>query len=191
MKMTSLQELHKSMIAIRSDMQQFQVTLGAISFDCLFSTRDKPNFTLSLTSRGLNPKFFLLQVKPGYWIAPFFDDFYGELAKLLNTGRSSGNKLIPKEFLEKLNAGIPVKATVERNPPPNEIIRLRPDITEDRDRPYFDTWIYWSEDSGKGPSEENRYKTQMALGSDALDYSKLRNASSRWSAVDLNREWQD
>lgn len=101
MKMTSLQELHKSMIAIRSDMQQFQVTLGAISFDCLFSTRDKPNFTLSLTSRGLNPKFFLLQVKPGYWIAPFFDDFYGELAKLLNTGRNSGNKLIPKEFLEK------------------------------------------------------------------------------------------
>jgi len=179
------------MIAIRSDMQQFQVTLGAISFDCLFSTRDKPNFTLSLTSRGLNPKFFLLQVKPGYWIAPFFDDFYGELAKLLNTGRCSGNKLIPKEFLEKLNLGIPVKATVERNPQPNEIIRLRPDITEDRDRPYFDTWIYWSEGSGKGPSEENRYKTQMVLGSDALDYSKLRNASSRWSAVDLNRKWQD
>lgn len=191
MKMTSLQELHKSMITIRSDMQQFQVTLGAISFDCLFSTRDKPNFTLSLTSRGLNPKFFLLQVKPGYWIAPFFDDFYGELAKLLNIGRNSGNKLIPKEFLEKLNLGVPVKATVERNPQPNEIIRLRPDITEDRDRPYFDTWIYWSEDSGKGPSEENRYKTQMVLGSDALDYSKLRNASSRWSAVDLNRKWQD
>ena len=75
MKMTSLQELHKSMIAIRSDMQQFQVTLGAIGFDCLFSTRDKPNFTLSLTSRGLNPKFFLLQVKPGYWIAPFLTTF--------------------------------------------------------------------------------------------------------------------
>ncbi|WP_235040569.1 DUF6037 family protein [Vreelandella profundi] len=191
MKMTSLQELHKSMIAIRSDMQQFQVTLGAISFDCLFSTRDKPNFTLSLTSRGLNPKFFLLQVKTGYWIAPFFDEFYGELAKLLNAGRGSGNKLIPKEFLEKLNAVIPVKAIVERNPPPNEIIRLRPDVTEDRDRPYFDTWIYWSKDSGKGPSEENRYKTQMVLGDDAINYSKLRNASSRWSAVDLSREWKD
>jgi len=191
MKMTSLQELHKSMIAISSDMQQFQVTLGAISFDCLFSTRDKPNFTLSLTSRGLNPKFFLLQVKLGYSIVPFFGVFYGDLAKLLNTNAGSGNNLIPKEFLEKLNAGIPVIAATDRNPSPNEIIRLRPDITEDRNRPYFDTWIYWSEDSGKSSSPENRHKTQMILGNDALNYSKLRNASSKWSAVDLNRKWQD
>jgi hypothetical protein len=177
------------MMAIGSEMQQFQVTTGAISFDCLFSTRDEPNFILSLTSRGLNPKFFLLQVKPGYWIVPYFNDFYGDLAALLNAGANSGKKLIPNEFLDQLNNVIPTKATSENNPSPSEVIRLRLDITEDRDRPYFDTWIYWSEDSRKGPSEENRHKTQMLLGYEALNYSKRTNASSRWSAVNLDNSW--
>lgn len=191
MKMTSLQELHKSMIAIGSDMQQFQVTLGAINFDCLFSTRDRPNFTLSLTSRGANPKFFILQVKVGYSITPYFDDFYNDLARLLNTGALSGNKLIPKEFLADLNTKIPVKATTSSIPKPHEIIRLRPDITEQRERPYFDTWIYWSDESKRGPTSENLLKTQLVLGYDALKHSKNRNASSKWSAVDLGRNWQD
>lgn len=191
MKMTSLQELHKSMIAIGSEMQQFQVITGSISFDCLFSTRDQPYFILSLTSRGFNPKFFLLEVKSGYWIAPYFGEFYGELARLLNTGAESGNKLIPKEFLDQLNKKMPTKASIEQNPTSREIIRLRPDITEDRDYPYFDTWIYWSKDSGKGPRIENQHKTQMVLGTEALNYSKRMDASSRWSAVDLNRNWKD
>ena len=115
--------------------------LAMPSFDCLFSTRDRPSYTLSLTSRGLNPKFFLFQVKRGYWIDPFFDDFYAELANLLNTGASSGKKLMPKDFLENLNNQIPKSASVTSHPLPNEIIRLRPDITEDRERPYFDTSI--------------------------------------------------
>ncbi|MDG9671834.1 DUF6037 family protein [Hahella sp. CR1] len=188
--MTSLQELHRSMIAIKSDMQQFQVTMGSISFDCLFSTRDKPNFTLSLTSRGLSPKFFLFQVKPGYWIVPYFKEFYSELASLLNTGANSGNILKPKEFLEQLNDKMPKVASVGRNPVPSEIIRLRPDITEDRDRPYFDTWMYWSEESGRGPSAENRHKTQLVLGDEALSYSIQRNASSKWSSMDLGKAWK-
>jgi hypothetical protein len=191
MKMTSLQELHRSMISIGSDMQQFQVSSGAIGFDCLFSTRDRPSYTLSLTSRGLNPKFFLFQVKRGYWIDPFFDDFYAELANLLNTGASSGKKLMPKDFLENLNNQIPKSASVTSHPLPNEIIRLRPDITEDRERPYFDTWIYWSRESGKGPSIENRHKTKLVLGSDAFDYSVRMNASSKWSAKELNRSWKE
>lgn len=51
MEMTSLRLLHRSMISIGSDMQQFLVTTGAASFDCLFSTRDTP-FVLTLTARG-------------------------------------------------------------------------------------------------------------------------------------------
>lgn len=190
MQMTSLAALHRSMISIGSDMQQFQVRTGAVSFDCLFSTRDKPNFTLSLTSRGLNPRFFLFQVKPGYWITPYFGDFYSELAAVLNTGAGTGQTLKPKDFLTQLNEAIPTTATPSKIPSPNEIIRLRPDITEDRDRPYFDTWIYWTKSGGKGPTTENRHKTQMVLGNDALEYSIRLNASSRWSASDLGRDWE-
>ena len=246
MKMTSLQQLHRSMLLINSEMQQFQITFGTISFDCLFSTRDKPNYILSLTLRGENPKFFLFDVKKGYWIAPYFGDFYNELASVLRTGKNSGNKLMPKEFLDNLNKTIPTKATMKNNPKPSQIIRLRPDITEQRDRPHFDTWMYWKQSSGKGstkefldnlnktiptkatmknnpkPSQiirlrpditeqrdrphfdtwmywkqssgkgstkENRHKTLMVLGPEASDYSSKMNASSKWSAVDLNKSW--
>lgn len=189
--MTSLEDLHQSMRKIGSDMQQFQISSGAISFDCLFSTRDRPNYTLSLTSRGASPKFFLFQVQRGYWIKPYFDDFYSELASLLNTGAGSGSQLKPKEFLDGVNSNIPTQATQNRNPAPSEIIRLRPDITEQRERPYFDTWILWSLEGGKGPSSENRQKTQMVLGLAALDYSVRNNASSKWSAVDLGRIWDN
>lgn len=192
MKMTSLERLHQSMRRIDSDMQQFQILSGAISFDCLFSTRDIPNYTLALTSRGANPKFFLFQVQRGYWITPYFNDFYYDLAALLNTGAGSGSPLKPKEFLDGINSSIPTQANQKgSNPAPSEIIRLRPDITEQRERPYFDTWIPWSPESGKGPSKENRQKTQMVLGLAALDYSVRNNASSKWSAVDLGRSWDD
>lgn len=191
MKMTSLEKLHLSMRQIGSDIQQFQISSGAISFDCLFSIRDRPNYTLSLTSRGASPKFFLFQVQRGYWIKPYFDGFYSELAALLNTGAGSGRSLNPKEFLDGVNSSIPTQATQKRNPTPSEIIRLRPDITEQRERPYFNTWIPWSAGSGKGPSSENRHKTQMVLGLAALDYSVRNNASSKWSAVDLGRSWDE
>lgn len=191
MKMTSLEQLHQSMRRIGSEIQQFQLSSGAVSFDCLFSTRDMPNYTLSLTSRGSNPKFFLFQVERGYWIRPYFEGFYSELAALLNTGANSGNPLMPKDFLESINSKIPTQASKNRNPSAAEIIRLRPDVTEDRDRPFFDTWIPWSKESGRGPSPENRHKTRLVLGLNALEYSIRNNASSKWSAVDLGRNWDD
>jgi Family of unknown function (DUF6037) len=187
--MTSLRKLHESMIEIGSEMQQFRIKTGAIEFDCLFSVRDTPNFTLSLTSRGLNPRFFLLEVERGYWIKPFFGKFYGELAALLNTGANSGNKLIPKDWLSQINVSVPSTATINNNPTNCEIIRLRPDISEDRDKPYFDTWTYWSQDSGRSPRRENLNKTRMIMGVDAVNYSIKMNASSRWSAVDLGRSF--
>lgn len=191
MKMTSLEILHRSMREINSDMQQFQILSGAVSFECLFSTRDKPNYTLSLTSRGTNPKFFLFQVQKGYWIRPYFGDLYSELVSLLNTGAGSSNQLRPKEFLDGINRSIPTKASYDFNPTLSEIIRLRPDITEQRDRPYFDAWMPWKAESGKNPTSENRKKTQMVLGLSALDYSIQNNASSKWSAVELERNWDD
>ena len=189
MKMTSLQLLHKNMLVIGSEMQQFQITVGAISFDCLFSSRDTPHYILSLTLRGEHPKFFLFQVKPGYWITPYFGDFYDELAAALRTGKNTGNKLMPKEFLENLNSKIPTKASKKREPNAGEIIILRPDITEQRDRPYFNTWMYWKKSTNKGPTKENRHKTLMVLGPEALAYSIEKNASSKWSAIDMNKEW--
>ncbi|WP_330927447.1 DUF6037 family protein [Candidatus Sororendozoicomonas aggregata] len=189
MKMLALQMLHKDMLRIQTEMQQFQVVLGAVSFDCLFSIRDTPCYKLSLTTRGIDPKFFIFDVKPGYWIEPYFKDFFYELAGVLNTGAFSGNKLIPKDFLAGLNEAIPTKAKAEREPSPQAIIDYRPDILEDRDKPYFDTWIYWKE-SGRKPSKDNLHKTRLLFGQKAYEYSLHFKASSKWSASDLQRDWK-
>lgn len=189
MHMTSLQALHQSMINLGVDIQQFQVTLGAAEFDCLFSTRESP-FVLALTSRGLNPHFFKFEVTQGYWIREYFGDMYGDLLEVLRNGGTGNEPLRPGPFLEQLNNQLPTNAHAERVSSTAEIIRLRADITEDRDRPHFDTWIYWKDKKYKDvPSTDNQAKTLALIGPEALKYSKEMKASTKWSATDLNRNW--
>lgn len=185
MEMTSLRVLHQSMMAINTDIQQFQINVGSASFDCLFSVRENP-FVLALTSRGANPKFFKFLVKKGYQIQPYFDEFYYDLVEVLKSGANTGIKLYPKLFLEQLNNSIPTVAAAKYTPSPKQILELRPDITEQRDRPYFDTWIHWTE---KKPTKENLQKTLSLLGNDAYEHSISNRASSKWSAEDLGKSW--
>lgn len=189
MKMESLKILHQSMRRFGFDMQQFQVNLGAASFDCLFSTREQP-FVLALTSRGLNPRFLRFEVTSGYWINEYFGDLYSSLVNLLRTDGRSGQPLIPREFLKQLDEVIPHYAKPDQVPEPHEIIRLRADLGNIK-RPYFDTWIYWKRASAGSPSKENRLKTLVALGFDALEHSKSMNASTRWCATPTGRTWQN
>ena len=110
MEMTSLRQLHRCMITIGSDMQQFLVRTGAASFDCLFSTRETP-FVLALTARGKAREFFRFDVLSGYRIRDYLGDMYGDLLEVLKEDGSSGHRLIPKEFLAQLNDAIPISAT--------------------------------------------------------------------------------
>lgn len=188
MKMESLKTLHQSMLSLGLDMQHFQVTAGAAHFDCLFSTREE-HFILSLTSRGENPKFFKFDVSRGYWIKDYFGDMYRGLLAVLKTDGKSGEKLIPSIFLAQLDQKIPRVAKGANVPSAGEVVRLRHDL-EERDRPYFDTWIYWDKEKGKSsPSKENRNKTLLIMGIEAHQYSVTMNASSRWSATPTGRTW--
>lgn len=187
--MTSLRTLHKSMLSINVDIQQFQITTGAASFDCLFSVRETP-FVLSLTSRGASPKFFKFDVKNGYSITPYFDGFFYDLVEVLSNNSNSKVRLKPKRFLEQLNNSLPIVAKPDKVPSPKKIMQLRPDITENRDKPFFDTWIYWKSEDRKGATSENLQKTMAILGKEAFDYSMSMKASSRWSAIDLNNDWK-
>lgn len=186
MEMESLRILHQSMISINTDMQQFRVKTGAAEFDCLFSTRENP-LILTLTSRGLAPKFFKFDVEQerGYRIKEYLGEQYGPLVEVLRIDGRSGEHLKPGAFLAQLNAVIPRRAKPEAIPSPVEIVQLRHDL-EERDKPYFDHWIYWQgkENGGKGgPTEKNRHKTLMIEGKEALVHSIKHRASSRWSAT--------
>lgn len=189
MKLNSLEQLHRSMQSLGIEMQQFRARTGAAEFDCLFSTRETP-FILSLTSRGENPKFFKFEVKPGYRISDYFGEIYSNLVSVLRIDGRSGEKLIPKNFLAQLDLAIPTTATERNIPGAESILKNRHDL-EERDKPFFDTWIYWKEEGKPSPSQENLHKTLVVLGSEAHEYSLAMNASSRWSAVPTRRLWNN
>ena len=184
-KMHSLKALHRSMKAAKVELQKFTVKTGAAEFDCLFSVRDIP-YSLALTSRGANPKFFLFEVLPGYRINGYLGEKYGDLLAVLRLDGRSGVRLNPSKWLAELDQEMPTQATSQRVPKPEEIVRLRQDI-EEVDRPFFDTWI--NHPKGRGPTSKNLDKTLLLLGREARDYSKKNRVSSRWSASETGRIW--
>lgn len=203
MFMKNLKDLHESMLSTLNrhgepiELQRFRSTQGGVTFECIFSTGETP-YKLSLTSRGtiVHPEsgFFLFEVSKKYEIASFFGEMYGSLVNTLKTkGGSSGSKLMPLEFLAQLDANTPTKATVASIPSPSDVIANRPDITDERDRPY---WSHWSnprckaDGSPGGVSEKNRQKTAALLGTAALTYSDKMHMSSCWSAVPTEADWR-
>ena len=187
MKMDSLQKLHSSMIKEKLDIQQFRIKIGIADFDCLFSTRETP-FIFSITSRGLNSKFFKFEIKKGYWISDSLGDMYYDLAEVLKKDGSSGNKLYPKDFMKEVNELIPHTAKKSAKPASEDIIKIRQDL-EESEKPYFDTWIYWKKDGKQSPTSENKHKTLVAYGQEALEYSVSMNASTKWSKTPTGRSW--
>jgi len=189
MKFESLEQLHRSMIAQHLDIQQFTLKHGIITFDCLFSTRETP-FILTLTSRGDSPKFFKFDIQKGYFVKDYLvGELYQDLVSVLRIDGSSRSPLIPKVFFAQLDQLIPRTAHPSHVPDYSTIIKLRHDV-EERDKPYFDVWMYWSAASKKSPSKENIKKTRI-MGPDACRYSLEYNASSRWTATPNTKQWKD
>lgn len=189
MEMTSLRILHRGMIGVGADIQQFTIRNGTAEFDCLFSVRGTP-FTFSMTSKGANPKFFLFDITTGYCLNTYLGDKYDDLLQVVKVDGSSGNHLSTRNFFQGIDASIP--HTAHRNRIPNEkaIVDLRKDLVEERDKPFFFYWKYWKREK-PGMSDNNLKKTMELLGRDAHAYSLRMNASSCWTANEEKRKAWD
>ncbi len=203
MFMRNLKSLHESMLNTQTaqggpiELQRFRSTHGAVTFECIFSTGETP-YKLSLTSRGTEahptPGFFLFEVSETYEVVAYLGEMYGRLVATLSTkDGASGNKLKPLEFLSKLDADVPARATVAAIPSAAEVLKNRQDITYERDKPY---WSHWSNPRSKADgsaglvSAQNRQKTATLMGSAALAYSDELRISSCWSAVPTQANWR-
>ncbi|MBG7441610.1 DUF6037 family protein [Pseudomonas aeruginosa] len=204
MLMQNLKSLHESMNAQTNahgdviELQRFRSVQGAAVFECIFSTGERP-YKLSLTSRGTekHPKseFFLFDVSDEYTIPNYFHgDTHPRLLELLKTlGGMAGNRLYPADFLAQLDANVPVTATIPAIPSSDYVLENRPDLTDERDKPY---WSHWSKPRSKADgspgqvSSENQEKTATLLGSAALTYSRTMRMSSCWSPVPTSKNWR-
>ncbi|MFU2325089.1 DUF6037 family protein [Pseudomonas sp. NFX98] len=201
--MKNLRTLHVSMLSQLNvhgeptELQRFRCLQGSVAFECIFSTGEKP-FKLSLTSRGTathtTSEFFLFDVSSEYTISNYFHgDTYPRLLAVLKTnGGISGNKLLPADFLAQLDAQVPTSASISNIPTTKDVLENRPDLTEDRDKPY---WSHWSKPRSKADgspgrvSAENRQKTAALLGSAALAHSDSIRMSSCWSPEPTQADW--
>ena len=177
MKIPELQDLYRIMKTNNVQHQRFEVKTNSIIFECIFSA---PPFELSMTTKGTKkPTFFLFNVEQGFNINAYFESSQFEaLLSLLKTNGNSKNKLQTSEWLKSVASQIPKKISLEPNQA--EICNLRHDL-EERDKPYFDSWINWKK--GQKPSKENLLKTRIIIGEKAYQYSQKNNCSSRWSAI--------
>lgn len=82
---------------------------------------------------------------------------------------------------------------IKNIPNPWEIIKLRPDILEECDKPFFSHWQRPGGVKKDGfplkVSLENQKKTRKLIGVDALKYSEINKISSCWSPVFVRDGW--
>lgn len=180
--MSGLEKLGKSMQAQQLDIQKFRFKTGAVEFDCLFSMRG--DYELSLTTRGANPRFFLFSISETFHMSTYLKGDNLGLVAVCRTHGLSMNGFSTTQFFKDLDKVAPSTAHSNNVPTAPEILHLRHDM-EERDLPFFDTWIPWPQ--GKSPSYKNKKKTLLLLGTAALSYSERNNSSSKWSAVNLGR----
>lgn len=201
--MSNLELLHQSMLGQLDrfgepiEHQSFRSLHGAVEFECIFSAIEQA-YSLSMVSRGTeqhpDAEFFLFGVTENYEISNAFDPGdYKRLARLLRT-RNGGTfvPLKPHEFLTQLNNNTPTVATHAATPSLATRLRSRPDIREDRDKPYFSHWRRPNRRDDGTPgqvSQENRRKTAM-ISSAALAYSDRIGKSSCWSPVPTQANWR-
>lgn len=180
--MNNLEALYNNMLHNEVNVQIYNFNSGVIGFNVCFSINETP-FVLALTSRTIEPEFFIFNVNKNFEVSDSMDqDSYRRLANLLNQG--GYQTLYPRTFLQNLNLQTP--SIIGRIPTNQEILAVRRDITEHRDRPYFDTWRHHG-NNGNHVSEENKAKTLALLGREAYQYSEEHNASSIWSANPIQR----
>lgn len=107
MRMPALRSLHESMLAHGVEQQVFRFNLGAVAFEGCFCIRSTP-FSLCLQTVGDDPVTLIFRIRPGYWIDEYFGDVFNNIQTAFGVSR---DQVVPRQFLARLDAALPVKVT--------------------------------------------------------------------------------
>ena len=166
---TALKSLHKDMI--------FPFEFNGKTFSCIFLT-DLIPYRLYLTTLGLSPEAFELEIEKGYKTQCFIED-YKKLIAYLEIKYDPSHMFVPFDFFEALNRRIPKE--FKMHPNYREVLRVsakRRNIEEEA-KIYFCGWR--KNAIGKNVTEKNLEKTRSALGDKKAEMYKRKNISSCWT----------
>ena len=110
---TALKLLHKDMIAKGEERATFPFEFNGKIFSCIFLTDIIP-YRLYLTTLGLSPKVFELEIEKGYKTQSFIAD-YKKLIAYLEIKYDPTHKFVPFNFFEALNRRIPKEFKMRPN----------------------------------------------------------------------------
>lgn len=177
-QLSSLRELHKSMIKEGLKSTRFEFTYNKAKFKCLFFTDEEP-FWLVLAIQGTD-YYLKLDVVGGYRIDTYIKtDSLNELKRLLGIGKGNKPSFSTNEFFSKVNSKIPHTAVKGTKLYPFEIADYQdyPNVSEGK---YFKNWI--NHDGIKSNVRpKNLIKTRKLIGKEAYEMCKKKNVSSSWS----------
>ena len=174
---TGLKILHKDMMKKGEERVTFPFEFSGKTFSCIFLTDIIP-YRLYLTTLGLYPVVFELEIEKGYKSKCFIDD-YKKLVDYLEIKYDPTHKFVPFDFFEVLNKRIPKKFTVRPDYKDTLKIASKRRKIEEEAKVYFCGWRRNAE--GKNVREENLEKTRSAFGNAKAEMCKIKNISSCWT----------
>lgn len=174
---TGLRILHKDMRTKREERVTFPFEYNGKNFSCIFLTDVIP-YRLYLTTLGLSPEVFELEIEKGYKTKCFMDD-YQKLVDYLEIKYNPTHTFAPFDFFEALNRRIPKEFT--RCPDYKDTLKIasKRRKIEEEGKIYFCGWRRNA--PGQSVREKNLEKTRSAFGDAKAEMCKTKNISSCWT----------
>ena len=176
---TRLKILHKDMMKKGEERATFPFEFNGKTFSCIFLTDIIP-YRLYLTTLGLYPVVFELEIEKGYKSKCFIDD-YKKLVDYLEIKYDPAHKFVPFDFFEVLNKRIPEKFTMRPNYKDTLKTASKRREIEEEAKIYFCGW--YSNPDGKFVRPENLEKTRNAFGDKKAKLCQEKNISSCWTDI--------
>lgn len=176
---TGLRILHQNMRKVSETRAVFKFEYNGKTFSCIFLVDIIP-FRLYLTTLGVTPVVFELEIRTGYRANSFLYD-YNKLIAYLDLKYNPNYKFVPNDFFEALNRNIPSSFTGRPDYKDVLIIASKRRNVEEINKIYFCGW--YSNPRGKNVRPENLEKTRSAFGDEKANICKNRNISSCWTDI--------
>ncbi len=176
---TGLRILHQDMRNIGETRAVFQFEYNGKAFSCIFLADITP-FRLYLTTLGVTPVVFELEIERGYRVKSYLDD-YKKLVTYLDLKYDPNHTFKPNDFFEAINRNIPPRFTGRPGYRDVLITASRRRNIEEINEIYFCGWH--SNPTWKNVRLENLEKTRSAFGDEKAEICKNKNISSCWTDI--------
>lgn len=177
---TGLRTIHQDMKSKKEARTTFPFVYNGKNFSCIFITDITP-FRLYLTTLGLAPMVFELEIEYGYKVKCYIDD-YLKLIDYLEIKYDPNHKFVPVDFFEALNRNIPTNFIRRPNYTETLKIAAKRRIIEEIDKIFFCGW--YANPEGRRVRPENLEKTRSAFGDEKANLCLKNNISSRWTDIE-------